>query len=128
MTTQKKRILIMDDELYICELLEDMIGMIGYSTVTTSEGQEAIDVFQDAFLSGKCFDAIIMDLTIPSGMGGKDALEEILKIDPDARSIVASGYSADNIMANYGSFGFTAILQKPFRFDEIADALEEVMQ
>jgi len=128
MTTHKKRILIMDDELYICELLEDMIGMIGHSTVTTNEGQQAIDAFMDAFQSGNRFDAIIMDLTIPSGMGGKDALEEILKIDPDARSIVASGYSADNIMANYGFFGFTAILQKPFRFDEIAKALEEVMQ
>lgn len=128
MTSERKRILIMDDEAYIRELLEDMIGMLGYSTVTTSEGQEAIKVFEQALNSGKRFDAIVMDLTIPCGMGGKEAIEEILKIDPDARSIVASGYSADNIMANYGAFGFTTILQKPFRFDEINKALEEVMQ
>lgn len=128
MTAQRKRILIMDDEPYIRELLEDMIGMLGYSTVTTSEGQEAINTFEEAYESGNRFDAIIMDLSIPAGMGGKDAIEEILKIDPDARSIVASGYSAENIMANFGEFGFTAVLQKPFRFDEISTTLEEVMQ
>lgn len=121
------RILIMDDELYIRELLTDMMEMLGHESVTTSNGEEAIDAYRCAMDSGNPFALCIMDLTIPAGMGGREAIAGILELDPEARSIVASGYSEENVLANYGRFGFTTLLQKPFRFDELKIAIEKAV-
>lgn len=121
------RILVMDDESYIRELMQDMLDLLGYESITVSNGDEAIKTYTEALNSDNPFRAVIMDLTIPGGMGGKDAIRELLKIDPHVKSIVSSGYSADSIMANYGDFGFKGILQKPFRIEEVGMMLDEVL-
>ena len=121
------KILIMDDESYIRDLMKDMLGFLGYKAETVENGEEAIRKYRDALQAGAPFDAVIMDLTIPGGMGGEEVIRELLKIDPEVKSIVASGYSADSIMANYGDFGFKGILQKPFRIEEVGIMLDEVL-
>ncbi len=121
------RILVMDDESYIRDLMKDMLDLLGYETVVVKNGEEAIHEYSEALNSENPFRAVIMDLTIPGGMGGKDAIRELLKIDPHVRSIVSSGYSADSIMANFGDFGFKGILQKPFKIEEVGMMLDEVL-
>lgn len=121
------RILLMDDESYIRDLMRDMLDLLGYETVAVEDGEEAIRAYTEALHSDKPFRAVIMDLTIPGGMGGKETLRELLKIDPHVKSIVCSGYSVDSIMANYGDFGFTGILQKPFKIEEVGMMLDEVL-
>ncbi len=121
------KILVMDDESYIRELMKDMLDLLGYETVVVENGEEAIREYKEALNSKNPFRAVIMDLTIPGGMGGKDAIRELLKIDPHVRSIVSSGYSADSIMANFGDFGFKGILQKPFKIEEVGMMLDEVL-
>ena len=73
------------------------------------------------------YDAVIMDLTIPGGMGGEEAIKALLEIDPDARALVSSGYSQDPIMANYKQYGFSGVIAKPFELQKIAVTLEKVL-
>ncbi|MGD0584258.1 MAG: nuclear transport factor 2 family protein [Oryzomonas sp.] len=116
-------ILVMDDEEMIRELAVGMLEEIGYQVTTCDEGSEAIQLYKTAKGSGTPFSAVIMDLTIPGGMGGKEAAEEILAIDPDACLIVSSGYSNDPIMSDYRTYGFTGAIAKPYRIDELAEVL-----
>lgn len=120
-------ILVMDDEEIIREILHAILGELGYHLQVCSKGEEAIELYQNAIDAGSPFTVVIMDLTIPGGMGGKEAARQILAIDPKARLIVSSGYSSDEIMADYAVFGFCAILQKPYSFNDIANTLNKVL-
>ncbi len=113
-------ILIMDDEAIIRETATEMLSYLGYTVTTVEDGQQAIDVYKKSLNNQHKFTAIIMDLTIPGGMGGKTAVREILSMDPEATVIVSSGYSTDPIMADYKEYGFRGRLKKPFTINEIA--------
>jgi len=117
------RILIMDDEKMICELGATFLTSKGYTVATAFDGKQAIALYADALQRGEAYDCLLMDLTIPGGMSGKDALTEILKLDPQARAIVSSGYAADPVMANYEEHGFKGCISKPFF---IAALLQEI--
>jgi two-component system, cell cycle sensor histidine kinase and response regulator CckA len=104
--------------------LRSMIEAIGYEVETTSNGNEAINRYRDAMSAGKRFDVSIMDLTIPGGMGGKEAVRLIKELDPKAKAIVSSGYSNDPIMANHRENGFAGVLSKPYKIQDLARALE----
>jgi len=121
------RILVMDDEPLIHDLVENMLTCFGHTTLQARDGLEAIAIFKSHFHSHDPIDLIIMDLTIPGGMGGKDAAREILKIDPQAKIIVASGYSNDPIMADYRHYGFQAALAKPFLMEKLEETLSAVL-
>ncbi|MFZ2446743.1 MAG: PAS domain S-box protein [Syntrophobacteraceae bacterium] len=121
------RILIMDDEAFIHEVLGDMLEFMGYETAIAHDGAEAIEVYTEAKLSGCSFDVVIMDLTIPGGMGGKEALNRLRVIDPDIRAIVSSGYSNDPVMADFEKYGFSGVVSKPYRLEELAEVLHRVM-
>ncbi|QEM68214.1 response regulator [Geobacter sp. FeAm09] len=116
-------ILVMDDEEMIRELAVGMLEEIGYRVTTCNEGSEALRSYKAAQESGTPFSVVIMDLTIPGGMGGKEAAEEILALDPAACLIVSSGYSNDPIMSDYRTYGFTGAIAKPYRIDELAEML-----
>lgn len=121
------RVLIMDDDQMICTVASEMLSMKGFEATVTNGGEQAIRVFAEALANGSPFDLVIMDLTIPGGMGGQEAVKGILKLQPDAKVIVASGYSNDPILANYKDYGFCAAIIKPFHFTDFQKTLAEVL-
>ena len=125
---QTARILVMDDENTICEVTTKMLERSGYLVATASNGTEAIERYIESMDADEPFDAVIMDITIPGEMGGKDTIKEILEIDPEARVIVSSGYTDDPIMANYADFGFKGIAKKPYTMKHLSDVLGRVLK
>ena len=123
----KGRILAMDDEEMIRELLSKTLSLAGYEVELTADGAEAIEAYQKAREAGQTFDAVIMDLTIPGGVGGKEAIKKLLEIDPGAKVIVSSGYSTDLIMADYKKYGFSAVAAKPYGVGQLEKILASVL-
>jgi DNA-binding NtrC family response regulator len=117
----------MDDE----EIVRDAAGRIlqtaGYEVALATDGNEAIELYRKARESGKPFDAVILDLTVPGGIGGKDALKILLGIDPAVRAIVSSGYSHDPIMAHYQDYGFRGVIAKPYKIREMSEIVNRVI-
>ena len=114
-----KKILIMDDDQTVREIAASMLRFIGCNVEEAEDGKEAIALYQKAQQDGAPFDIVIMDLTIPGGMGGKEAIVALLNVDPQARVIVSSGYANDPIMASYKEYGFCGVLPKPFKMDDL---------
>lgn len=121
------RILLMDDEDFIRDVVVDMLDMMGYECVTCENGQQACTLYKQALETGCPFSAIIMDLTIPGGMGGVETMAEISRIDPMARGIVASGYCGDPVVASFRDYGFVAAISKPFSLSQVAETLAEIL-
>jgi signal transduction histidine kinase/CheY-like chemotaxis protein len=121
------RILLMDDEPAILRINQELLEMLGFETVCVADGLEAIRAYQEALRQKRPFDAVIMDLTVPGGAGGKEAIGGLLKIDPEVKAIVSSGYSQNEVLANYASFGFQAVLSKPFKLEELALTLYRLL-
>lgn len=121
------RVLFMDDEEPIRVMTETLLGKLGLNTTVAADGGEAVKQFALAHMTGKPFDVVIMDLTVPGAMGGAAAMQEILKLDPKARGIVSSGYSSDPVMANYKEHGFRGSVPKPYRVADFARTLREVL-
>ena len=123
----KGRILIMDDEEMIREVCSELLKSLGYETALAKDGAEVIGLYKKAIDSGQPFSAVVMDLTIPGGMGGEDAIKELRKIDPDVKAIVSSGYSDARIMSDYKKYGFKAVIAKPFNLAELSSAVKTVI-
>lgn len=116
-------VLVMDDDGMILNLAEKMLQHLGYRVTTCTGGEEAVSQYQAAIEAARPFDIVIMDLTVPGGMGGKEAAQKILALDPGARLIVSSGYSNDPIMAHYEEYGFCGAVIKPYRMKELMEVL-----
>jgi PAS domain S-box-containing protein len=123
----KARILVLEDEVPIRMLVEEIICDLGYDVDTVGTGEDAVSLYRVALEQGKCYDAVVLDLTVPGGMGGKATAKELLKLDRDAQLIVSSGYSTDPIISNFQEHGFCAAITKPYRFDEFVRVLTEVL-
>ena len=121
------RVLVLDDEPLILALTTQMLEHLGYIVTTCSTGEEAIRLFYDKRETGTPFDAAIMDLTIPGGMGGKEAARQILITDQSARLIVSSGYSNDPILSNYNEYGFCSAIAKPYKVGDLANVLSSAL-
>lgn len=121
------RILVMDDEEQVRNVVGQMLACLGYQAVFAADGDEAIQLYADAAESGSFFDAVILDLTVPGGMGGKETISVLLRIDPNVKAIVSSGYSNDPIMSVYEESGFFGVLEKPYRLNELSDVLHRVI-
>ena len=122
------RVLFMDDDPDIRDLAGAILSLLGYEPVLTREGTEAIAQYQAAQGSHRPFSAVILDLTIPGGMGGKETIRRLREIDPDVRAIVSSGYSNDAVIADFRANGFVAMVAKPYRMEDLARALNEAIQ
>ena len=122
-----KKILLMDDEELIRETCESVLEFLGYATVLTANGDEAIQRYQQASLAGAPFDVVILDLTIVGGMGGKETIQHLLEIDPAVKAIVSSGYSHDSVMANFKDYGFCGVLAKPYTIEEMKVTLAQLL-
>ena len=121
------RILVMDDEETVREIAEKMIKKLGYEPEFARDGSEALEMYIKAEDQGRPFDAVILDLTIAGGMGGKDAINRLLDIDPNAKAIVSSGYSTDPIVSDPQKFGFRATIIKPYEINTLGKILCEVL-
>jgi len=120
-------VLVMDDEEMIRIMTAGLLEALGYRVRTCATGEEAVSLYVSAKQAGQPYSAVIMDLTVPGGMGGKDAASRILTTDPEARLIVSSGYSNDPVMAEYESYGFRGSVLKPYTVEEIARTLNRVL-
>ncbi|NOQ66487.1 MAG: response regulator [Desulfobacterales bacterium] len=118
--------LVMDDEEMIRDLAGKMLSYSGYHVTFAKNGEESIDFYKKEMETGIPFDFVILDLTIPGGMGGKEAIKKILQIDPKAKVIVSSGYSNDPVMANYKEYGFSGVIAKPFQLKNLQKAINSV--
>jgi CheY-like chemotaxis protein len=116
-------ILVMDDEEMIRSLAAEMLNKLGYRVTVCAEGSEAVSLYNGARAAGHPFSAVIMDLTVPGGMGGREAARQILDMDPEARLIVSSGYSNDPVLADYRRHGFCDSIAKPYQVAELARIL-----
>ncbi|MFA6434822.1 MAG: PAS domain S-box protein [Elusimicrobiales bacterium] len=125
--TGKGRILLMDDDKMVLEVLSLLLKRLGYSTRTTADGKEAIKAYIRAAREQRPYSAVIMDLTIPGGMGGDEAAACLKDIDPNVRLIASSGYSENSIMARDSRRRFDAVLPKPYRIQEVGEILAKVM-
>ncbi|MEK7396703.1 MAG: PAS domain S-box protein, partial [Candidatus Poribacteria bacterium] len=123
----KGRILVMDDDQTIRELATEILCNIGYEVKVAADGSEAIDIYKNAMAGGKPFDAVIMDLTIPGGLGGAETVKEILKLDPNVKAIVSSGYSDDPVMSDFRNYGFKDVIAKPYRISELSKVVHKVI-
>ena len=121
------KILIMDDEEPIRNVISALLRRLGHDVVVAKDGDEAIQLFRESLDSAAPFDLAILDLTIPGGMGGEEAVKELLKMDSDAKIIVSSGYSTGPIMANYKQYGFCAAIVKPYQFVDLKRVIGEVL-
>jgi len=121
------KILVMDDEAMVREVLGMMLLKLGYEAQFAKDGVEAIELFSQAQGSADPFTAIILDLTVPGGMGGKEAMERLLKIDPQVKAIVSSGYFDDPIMADFQKYGFAGVIAKPYKVAELGKTLNKVL-
>ena len=122
-----RRILVMDDEAPICELAAELLGRAGYAVGTAADGEEAVRLYQNAMGSGQPYDVVILDMTVRGGMGGREAVQRLLRIDPAVRAIVSSGYSQDATMSRYRDFGFCGVVSKPYSVSELTQEIEQAI-
>lgn len=120
------KVLVIDDEPTILRSASEILTRLGYEVECAREGAEGLRVYEEAMAGGRPFDTVIMDLTIPGGMGGREAIQKLRDIDPKAKVIVSSGYSDDPVMAHYGEYGFCAVLPKPYSLEELSETLHRV--
>jgi len=121
------KILAMDDEVMIRELIGHMLRRLGYDAEVARDGEEAVHLYRCAFEAGAPFDGVILDLTVPGAMGGKATLDKLREINPDVKAIVSSGYSNDPIMSNYKNYGFCGVVVKPFNMQKLSETLKSVL-
>lgn len=121
------RILVMDDEEIVRTIAGAILEQLGFEVELAADGSEAITRYRQAMETGRKFSAVIMDLTVSGGMGGKEAIRALLEIDPEIRAIVSSGYSTDPIMADFSAYGFSGVIAKPYRPEELCKTLNDVI-
>jgi PAS domain S-box-containing protein len=121
------RLLIMDDDETILDVVGTMLRGAGYDVASCRDGREMLQVYEKFLFHGEPFDVVILDLTIPGGMGGKEAVGHLLQLDPQAKAIVSSGYANDPVMADFQAVGFQGAVSKPFRFEDLCRVIEDVL-
>ena len=121
------RILVMDDDMSVLTMVQDALTQFGYEATSVQDGNEAISIYTEARQAGQPFSVILLDLIVQSGMGGKEALEHLLKIDPQIKAIITSGYSDNPIMTNFREYGFSATLIKPYTISKLHQVLQTIL-
>lgn len=123
----KGRILFMDDEDFIIDVGVKLLSYLGLDVEVAKDGEDVIKKYKKSLKENKPFDVVIMDLTVPGGMGGKETMPKLIKIDPNVKAIVSSGYSNDEVMANYKFYGFKAVMVKPYKIEDLSRVLEDLL-
>lgn len=121
------RVLVMDDEEVVRGVAGEILGHLGYEVEFARDGDEAVELYNRTRENGRVFDLVIMDLTVPGGMGGKEAIKKLLVLDPEVRVIVSSGYSNDPVMSEYRKYGFRGVITKPYKPEELSETVYKVI-
>jgi len=122
------RILVMDDDPLIREVAQAMLEQLGYAADCVADGAAALERYRSSRDRGEPYVAVIMDLTVRGGVGGKEAVQQLLRVDPEVKAVVSSGYSADPVLANCREYGFSAVLAKPYSRHDLGRVLQELLQ
>jgi len=120
-------VLVLDDEEMVREIAREMLIHLGYKVLLAKDGSEVMDYFRQCRQEGRPIDVYLVDLTIPGGMGGRETIEKLRKLDPLVKAVVSSGYSNDPVVANYRDYGFAGVVDKPFRVNELARVMSRVI-
>jgi len=112
----------------ILDVTHEVMKFLGYEVMFAKEGAFAIELFSREKMGGRPFDLVILDLSVPEGMGGKEAFEKIREVDPSVKVVISSGYTSDPMMTDYAKFGIDGILAKPYRIADIKALLEKLIQ
>jgi signal transduction histidine kinase/ActR/RegA family two-component response regulator len=126
-TDKEIYVLLMDDNEEICELAKDILSMMNCKTDIVYDGKEAVERYSNALKKGKKYDIVILDLTVPGGMGGKEAVKQLIDIDPNVKAVVSSGYSNDPVIQNYKEFGFEYVLVKPYTISQVEKMIKSLI-
>ena len=118
----------MDDDEMVLGMAGRMLTRLGYDAESRGNGSEAIELFEEARESGAPFDAVILDLTIRGGMGGREVVARLREIDPEVKAIVSSGYSNDPVMADFEAHGFVGVIPKPYEMRSLSEMLKRVIE
>ncbi len=121
--SESSRILLMDDEEVIRDVVSEMLEMLGYEVVAVEDGVAMLEAYKAAQQAGQKFHAVLMDISIPGGMGGREAIKHLRNLDAEVFAIVSSGYSQDPVMANFEAYGFNAMVSKPYKVDSLVAVL-----
>lgn len=124
----KGRILVVDDEEPVRQIAGEMLKMLGYEVECVAEGAQGVELYRSAKQTSRPFDAVMMDLTIPGGVGGKEAFEMLREFDPEVKAVVSSGYATDPVMADYRRYGFSGVVPKPYTAEELGETLKRVLE
>ena len=122
------RVLVVDDEDAIRDLVEFTLTRLGYKVWQAATALEGVNIYREKFEAGERFDAVILDLTLPGGIGGKEALKKLIEIDPTVNAIVSSGYATDATMSRYQDFGFRGVIAKPYEAAELGKIVHDVIE
>ena len=126
--TGSGRVLIVDDEEAIRALVEFTLSRLGYEVTEAETALDGVNIYREKLEAGQRFDAVILDLTLPGGMGGKEALKRLIEIDPTVNAIVSSGYAMDATMSRYQDYGFRGVIAKPYEAAELGKIVHEVIE
>ncbi|MBD3181956.1 PAS domain S-box protein, partial [Candidatus Poribacteria bacterium] len=127
-TSGSGKILIMDDEEIIGEMVSEMLSALGYEGTITTNGKDTIELYKKSIEEGETYDLVILDLTIPGGMGGVEVISKLKEINPDIKAIVSSGYSDSAAMSNFQSYGFIGVIAKPYTMQKMSKLLNETLK
>ena len=124
----KGKILMMDDEKVVRDVSGEILEYMGYTVKYAEEGGKAVELYKEAEKTGQSFDAVILDLTVPGGMGGEETIKKLFEINPEVKVIVSSGYSDSPIMSNFREYGFSGVISKPYKIQELSEILNRVIK
>jgi CheY-like chemotaxis protein len=124
----KGKVLFMDDEQIILDMTRDVLKFLDYDVMFARDGLAAIDLYKKEKAAGVPFDVVILDLSVPSGLGGKETIKLLRKLDPDVKAVVSSGYTDDPAVLDFSNYGFDEKLTKPYKIHDLKYILEQLIR
>jgi len=125
--TGKGKVLLMDDEQIILDVTLEVLKFLGYDVMFAKDGETAYDLYVREKNAGAPFDIVILDLSVPEGMGGKETIVKLRAFDPHVKAVVSSGYSNDPAVQDFTKYGFSGKLSKPYKITDMKQILEQLM-
>jgi CheY-like chemotaxis protein len=126
--TSKGKVLLMDDEQIILDVTLEVLKFLGYDVMFAREGAAAIELYKKEKAAGVPFDVVIVDLSVPEGMGGKETIGLLKAFDPDVKAVVSTGFSNDPVVLDFASYGFSGKLTKPYKINDLKNILEQLIK